>query len=137
MGERLGESAWHRVTQEQVDAFAEATGDRQWIHVDRERARAGPFGGTIAHGYLTLSLAPVLVGSVLHVEGARMTLNYGLNRVRFPAPVPVGSNVRAVVDLAAVEERDGCVQATLGVAFEVEGGAKPACVAEVIYRYYR
>ena len=135
VGEQLGTSSWHEVTQEQVELFADATGDHQWIHLDAERAQAGPFGGTIAHGFLTLSLAPMLVHEVFEVADARMGINYGLNRVRFPAPLPVGSRVRADVTCAAVEEVPGGLQATLAVTFEREGGAKPVCVAEWLVRY--
>jgi acyl dehydratase len=135
VGERLGASAWHEVTQEQVAMFADATGDHQWIHLDQERAAAGPFGGTIAHGFLTLSLGPMLVHEVFEVADASMGINYGLNRVRFPAPLPVGSRVRADVTLATVDEVPGGLQATLAVTFEREGGAKPVCVAEWLVRY--
>ncbi|MDA8343100.1 MAG: MaoC family dehydratase [Actinomycetota bacterium] len=133
----MGYSEWHRITQDQVNTFADATGDHQWIHVDPERAAAGPFGGPIAHGYLTLSLAPVLLAEVLHVEGITMGVNYGCNRVRFPAPVPVGSNLRAGATLVSVEEVGGGVQSVLDVTFEVEGAEKPSCVAQVVYRYFR
>jgi acyl dehydratase len=136
-GEHLGHSSWHVITQEQVDNFAQATGDDQWIHVDPERARTGPFGGTIVHGYLTLSLGPVLLQEVLDVAGAELVVNYGANRVRFPAPVPVGSRVRAGIELADVEEVSGGVQASLAVTFELEESPKPACVAEILFRYYR
>jgi acyl dehydratase len=136
VGQHLGYSDWHEVTQEQVNRFADATGDHQWIHVDVERAKAGPFGGPIAHGYLTLSLAPVLVGEVMRVEGFQMGVNYGCNKVRFPSPVPVGSKVRMGVQLAGVEDVPGGVQYVLGLTFEVEGKDKPACVAEVVYRAY-
>jgi acyl dehydratase len=136
VGQQLGYSDWHEVTQEQVNRFADATGDHQWIHVDVERAKAGPFGGPIAHGYLTLSLAPVLVGEVMRVEGFQMGVNYGCNKVRFPSPVPVGSKVRMGVQLAGVEDVPGGVQYVLGLTFEVEGKDKPACVAEVVYRAY-
>ena len=136
-GEHLGTSDWHAVTQEQVNLFAEATGDHQWIHVDPERAKAGPFGGTIAHGYLTMSLAPALLQEVWQVDGMRLGLNYGINKLRFPAPVPVGSKLRVDATLAKVEEvGGGGQQATLAVTFEIEGQEKPACVAEVVYRYY-
>lgn len=135
-GERLGVSRWHTVTQEQVDLFADATGDHQWIHVDPERARSGPFGTTIAHGYLTLSLGPMLLWDIVEVTGASQVVNYGAGKVRFPSPVPVGSRLRLTVDLAAVEEFDGGVEATLGLKFDVEGVDKPACVAEIIFRYY-
>ena len=135
-GASLGRTAWHRVTQEQVDRFAGATGDHQWIHVDPERARSGPFGGTIAHGYLTLSLGPALFHELLRVEGASRAINYGLNRVRFPAPVPVGSRLRLAAELGSVEEVEGGVQAAVALTFELEGLAKPCCVAEVLIRYY-
>ena len=133
-GTHLGYSAWHEITQEQVNAFADATGDHQWIHVDPERAAAGPFGTTIAHGYLTLSLLPALLGDRLRVEGVRMAVNYGLNRVRFPAPVPVGSRVRA--ELLEVTEVSGGVQVVARVTVEREGGDKPVCVAETVTRLY-
>jgi acyl dehydratase len=134
-GQHLGTSSWHEVTQEQVNLFADATGDHQWIHVDPERAAAGPFGGPIAHGYLTLALAPALLWEVLEVTDASVAVNYGLNRVRFPAPLPVGSRVRADIACAAVEEVSGGLQATLAFTFEREGGGKPVCVAEVLFRY--
>jgi len=136
-GRKLGSSSWHTVSQEQVDRFAAATGDYQWIHVDPERARRTPFRTTIAHGYLTLSLWPALLDQVLVVEGCSMVLNYGLNRVRFPSAVPVGSRVRLHVDLAEVEENaDASLQTTFGVVFELEGSEKPCCVAESLFRYY-
>ncbi|MGH3579389.1 MAG: MaoC family dehydratase [Mycobacterium sp.] len=136
VGEHLGYSDWHRVDQEQIDRFAEATGDHQWIHVDPERAKGGPFGTAIAHGYLTLSLAPVYLGEVLTVEGASMGVNYGCNKVRFPAPVPVGSNLRLGVQVAGAEEVTGGVQVALDLTFETEGSTKPSCVAQVVYRYF-
>jgi acyl dehydratase len=136
VGDHLGYSEWHEVTQEQVNLFADATGDHQWIHVDIERAKAGPFGGPIAHGYLTLSLTPALLSEILEVSGITMAVNYGLNKLRFPAPVPVGSKVRAGVQLDQVEDVSGGVQVTLITTFEVEGGAKPVCVAEILFRYY-
>jgi acyl dehydratase len=136
VGEHLGFSDWHTVTQEQVNLFADATGDHQWIHGDVERAKAGPFGAPIAHGYLTLSLTPALLAEVLEVSGVSMGINYGLNRLRFPSPVPVGSKLRAGVVLGGVEDVEGGVQVTLNVTFEIEGGTKPACVAEVLFRYY-
>jgi acyl dehydratase len=135
VGEHLGYSEWHQVTQEQVNLFADATGDHQWIHVDIERAKAGPFGGPIAHGYLTLSLAPVLLEEILHVSGIAMAINYGLNKVRFPAPVPVGAKVRAGITLAEVEDVPGGAQVTMATTFETEGGTKPVCVAEILFRY--
>jgi acyl dehydratase len=136
VGKHLGYSDWVEVTQEQVNLFADATGDHQWIHVDPERAKSGPFGGPIAHGYLTLSLAPMLLSSVLRVEGIAMGVNYGLNKLRFPAPVPVGSKLRAGATLAAVEDIAGGAQVTLDLVFEVQGQDKPACVAQAVYRYY-
>ena len=123
------------MTQEQVNQFADATGDHQWIHVDPERAAAGPFGGTIVHGYLTLSLIPVLLSGVVRVEGTLMGINYGLNRVRFPAPVRVGSRVRATGVLKRASVVPGGVQAVYEVTVPVEGGEKPACVAETVVRY--
>ena len=136
VSEHLGYSEWHEVTQEQINLFADATGDHQWIHVDIERAKAGPFGGPIAHGYLTLSLAPTLLEQILHVTGLTMAVNYGLNKLRFPAPVPVGAIVRAGVSLSSVEDVAGGVQCALAATFEVEGSDKPACVAEILFRYY-
>jgi len=137
VGEHLGYSDWHRIEQEQIDRFADATGDHQWIHVDPERAKGGPFGTTIAHGYLTLSLAPVYLGEVLAVEGTSMGVNYGCNKVRFPAPVPVGSNLRLGVEVAGAEDVTGGVQVALDLTFETEGSSKPSCVAQVVYRYFR
>jgi acyl dehydratase len=136
VGSHLGYSGWHTVSQEQVDLFAEATGDRQWIHVDPERARSGPFGTAVAHGYLTLSLLPALLEEVLEVKGARFIVNYGLNALRFPSPVPVGSRLRLGVTLASVEAFNGGQQATLNCVFEVDGSPKPSCVADVVFRYY-
>ena len=136
VGEDLGYSSWLEITQERVNQFADATGDHQWIHVDPERAKAGPFGGPIAHGYLTLSVAPLLLSDVIQVEGISMAVNYGLNKLRFPAPVPVGSKLRAGAVLANVEDVAGGVQATMSLTFEVEGAAKPSCVAEIVFRYY-
>ena len=137
-GEReLGTSSWHEITQEQINMFAEATGDHQWIHVDPERAGASPFGGTVAHGFLTLSLAVALLDQTLVVDGCSTVINYGLNRVRFPTIVPVGSEIRIHVELAGVEEqRDSSLQATYALTFEVEGADKPGCVAESLLRYY-
>ena len=135
-GQDIGESEWVTITQEDVNLFADATGDHQWIHLDQERAAAGPFGGTIAHGFLTLSLATVLVHDVFEVADASMGINYGLNKVRFPAPVPVGSRVRAKSSLVGVDDLgNGAVQATVSTTVEVEGSDKPACVAESVVRY--
>jgi acyl dehydratase len=137
VGEHLGYSDWHVVTQEQVSLFADATGDHQWIHVDPERAvRESPFGGPIAHGYLTLSLAPALLSQVVSVGGVSMGVNYGCNRVRFPAPVPVGSRLRLGAKLLELEDIAGGAQVVMGLTFEVEGKDKPSCVADAVYRYY-
>ena len=137
VGEHLGYSYWLEVTQERVNLFADATGDHQWIHVDVERAKAeSPFGGPIAHGYLTLSLAPALVPQVVQVHGFSMAVNYGAGKVRFPSPVPVGSKLRAGVELIGVEDVKGGVQVEMKLTFEVEGAAKPSCVAEALYRYF-
>ncbi|MFI8964215.1 MaoC family dehydratase [Streptomyces sp. NPDC053493] len=136
VGEQLGHSDWLEIEQKRIDQFAEATGDHQWIHVDPERAAAGPFGRTIAHGYLTLSLLPTLVPQIMRVEGMKMGLNYGTNKVRFPAPVPVGSRLRASAVLTEVTEAGGGVQVTATVTVEREGGDKPVCVAESVSRYY-
>jgi acyl dehydratase len=123
------------VTQERIDAFAAATDDPQWIHVDPERAAAGPFGATIAHGYLTLALLVPFSYELLPVEDAALTVNYGLNRVRFPSPVTSGTRVRARFRVELVEEVAGGTQVTLGATVEREGAAKPACVAELVFRY--
>jgi acyl dehydratase len=135
-GDHFGPSSWIEIPQEKIDAFAEATGDHQWIHVDPERAAAGPFGTTIGHGYLTLSLLPVASYEVLPRGDGRMSINYGLNRVRFPAPVPVGSRVRASFDVGSIEPFDGGRQVTMTATVEREGGEKPVCVAEIVFRYY-
>jgi acyl dehydratase len=129
-GEDLGFSEWHEITQEQVNAFADATGDHQWIHVDVERAQAGPFGGTIAHGYLTLSMLPVLSGEIYHIENITMAVNYGLDRLRFPSPVPVGSRIRASATLNEVRETSLGQLTTSRMRVEVEGQDKAACVAD-------
>jgi acyl dehydratase len=136
VGEQLGYSDWHTVTQDQINAFADATGDHQWIHIDLEAAAKGPFGTTIAHGFLTLSLIPMLVVQVSRVNGIRMGVNYGLNKVRFPAPVPVGSKLRAGVKILSFGEIPGGAQAVNEVTIEREGGDKPCCVAETVVRYY-
>ena len=135
-GTRLGVSEWSTVDQAQIDLFADATHDHQWIHVDPARAGDGPFGATIAHGFLTVSLLPHLVEQVYVVQGARMGVNYGFNRLRFTAPVPVGSRVRAVVDLIDVVDVAGGAQLTLGVTVEREGSPRPALVAEWLVRRY-
>jgi acyl dehydratase len=131
-GEQLGYSDWHEVTQEQVNLFADATGDHQWIHVDVAKAAAGPFGGTIAHGYLTLSMIPALGQSIYRVDGLKMGINYGVNKVRFPNPVPVGSRVRAGAELVDISEAAQGTQAVLKFTVEIENQPKPACVAEVV-----
>jgi acyl dehydratase len=136
VGDHLGYSDWHEITQDQVNRFADATLDHQWIHVDPERAKSGPFGGPIAHGYLTLSLGPHLLGQVFQVDGTKMGVNYGLNKVRFPSPVPVGAKLRLGATLAGVEDIAGGAQVSVNLNFEVEGQDKPACVAEVVFRYY-
>jgi acyl dehydratase len=136
VGQHLGYTDWMEVTQERVNLFAEATGDHQWIHVDEERAKNGPFGGTIAHGYLTLSLIPSLLPQILKIEGFGMGINYGTNKVRFPSPVPVGAKLRAGATLDEVTEVEGGVQNVLTVTFEVEGAPKPSCVAQVVLRSY-
>ena len=135
-GEVLGQTSWRLVTQDDVDAFARLTGDDQWIHVDPDRARAGPFGTTIAHGYFTLALSTIFLDEVVTIKGADVVLNYGSDRVRYPAPVPVGSRIRAAVELPAVDDIVGGVQATFRLVYEVEGQAKPGCVAHIVYRYY-
>ncbi len=136
VGTHLGYSKWLRIDQERINLFADATDDHQWIHVDPERAKSGPFGSAIAHGYLTLSLAPALLKEVLVVEGMSMGVNYGCNKVRFPAPVPVGSNLRLGAAVAEVEDVSGGVQVVLDLTLETEGAAKPSCVAQVVYRYF-
>ena len=135
IGTEFPPSAWHEVTQDQINRFADATGDHQWIHVDVERAKTGPFGAPIAHGYLTLSLVPVLFGSVVRVEGVKFGLNYGLNRVRFPSPLKAGTRVRARVVLKDTSEIAGGQQVVFEITVEAEGSEKPACVAEIVVRY--
>ncbi|MFF3764251.1 MaoC family dehydratase [Streptomyces sp. NPDC001922] len=136
VGEQLGTSDWLEVDQKRIDLFADATGDHQWIHVDPEKAAAGPFGTTIAHGYLTLSLLPALVPQLMRVDGVRMGINYGANKVRFPSPVPVGSRLRATGKISEVAEVTDGVQLTTVVTVEREGGDKPVCVAETVSRFY-
>jgi acyl dehydratase len=136
VGAVLGPSEWITVDQAQIDAFADATGDHQWIHVDPQRAASGPFGITIAHGFLTLSLMPVLFESLYKVQGVRMGVNYGLNRVRFPAPVLVDSRLRASAEIAEVSDIQGGAQLVLRATIEREGGEKPVCVAEFVVRIY-
>lgn len=135
-GESLGQSDWVTITQHDVDLFADATGDHQWIHVDPDRAAQGPFGGTIAHGFMTLSLLPRLQHDIYTVNGIKLAINYGLNKVRFPAPVPVGARVRARSSLVGAEDLGtGAVQATVSTTIDIDGSEKPACVAESVVRY--
>ncbi|MEV0614444.1 MaoC family dehydratase [Nonomuraea sp. NPDC050404] len=136
-GRDLGHSSWLEITQDRVDAFADATNDHQWIHVDPDRAKNGPFGGTIAHGYLTLSLVIPLFGELLDVRGVSMSINYGLDRVRFPSPVKVGARIRLAGTVAEVRDvPDNGVQMAMDFTVEIDGGTKPACAARAIYRHY-
>jgi len=136
-GKELGVSEWHEVTQESINLFAEATCDDQWIHLDEERCKKeSPWGQTIAHGYYTISLAPYLLGQIMTVEGVQMGINYGINKLRFPSAVKVGSRVRARASLVDVSDVGNGVQGNIQVTFEIENEDKPACVAEVIYRYF-
>ncbi|GHH19061.1 MaoC family dehydratase [Streptomyces rubradiris] len=136
-GTDLGRTDWREITQDRVNTFADATDDHQWIHTDPERAKAGPFGGPIAHGYLTLSLIIPLFNELLDIDGVSMSVNYGLEKVRFPSPVPVGARIRlhGVVDSVEDVKGDG-VQMRLTFTVEAEGNAKPACVAQAVYRHY-
>ncbi len=136
VGQHLGYSDYVEITQDQVNAFADATGDHQWIHVDVERAKAGPFGGPIAHGYLTLSLGPMLAPQIYQVDGFTMGVNYGADKIRFPAPVPVGSKLRLGATLVDLTEIAGGIQMKMEFSFEVDGAPKPSCVAEVLFRLY-
>jgi acyl dehydratase len=136
-GQEIGVSDWHEVKQEDVNLFADATLDHQWIHIDVDRAKAeSPYGTTIAHGYFTLSLIPHFTSQIWRVRGVKMGVNYGLNKLRFPAPVPVGSKIRARVRLDEVSPVEGGVQVQSTITIEVEGGEKPACVAQTLSRYY-
>lgn len=137
VGEELGETDWLEIDQTRVNLFADATGDHQWIHVDVEKAKRGPFGGPIAHGYLTAALANYFLPQLLDVQGTSMGVNYGCDKIRFPAPVPVGSKVRGTAVLTSVEEtKDGGIQAKITVKIEIEGQERPACVIETISRFY-
>ncbi len=136
VGTRLGSSSWVTVDQARIDAFADATGDHQWIHVDPQRAVSGPFGGTVAHGYLTLSLLIPLWTEILTVHSVHTKVNYGLGKVRFPAPVPAGSRVRATATLTALDDIAGGAQLTIDAVIERDGGDKPVCVAQPIFRFY-
>jgi acyl dehydratase len=136
VGTSLGYSQWLEVDQDRINMFADATDDHQWIHVDPDKAKAGPFGTTVAHGFLTLSLVPALIEGKFRVDGVRMGVNYGLNKVRFPAPLPVASRVRGLIELLAVDEVTGGAQITYQVTIEREGGDRPVCVAECLARIY-
>lgn len=136
VGQRLGESDWISIEQERIDQFADATGDHQWIHVDPERAKDGPFGATIAHGYLTLALVNMFLPEIVRVDNAKMGVNYGCDRVRFPAAVKVGSRVRGVGELLKAEPLEGGVQMTVRVTVEIENSDRPGCVVDTISRFY-
>jgi acyl dehydratase len=137
VGNEVAVSNWVEISQQRIDLFADATGDHQWIHTDTERAQSeSPYGGTVAHGFLTLSLLPALLVNALHMVDMKMGLNYGLNKVRFPAPVPVGSRVRARLTIQSIEDIAGGAQIVWGVVIEREGGDKPVCVAEFVMRRY-
>ena len=137
VGEHLGYSDWVEIDQDRVNTFADATGDHQWIHVDPERAaKESPFGGPIAHGYLTMSLGPMLFPQIMSVSGIKMGVNYGCAKVRFPSPVPVGSKLRLGAELASVDDIPGGAQVTMVFTFQVEAAPTPSCVSEVIFRYY-
>lgn len=137
VGSALGASPWIEIDQERIDRFAKATGDFQWIHVDPVRAKDGPFGRTVAHGYLTFSLINMVLPDLIRAEGMTMGINYGADRLRFPAPVPVGSRIRAVGELVKADLLDGnAVQTTVRITMEIEGQAKPGCVADIIGRFY-
>lgn len=132
VGQQLGTSEWVEIDQQRINLFADATGDHQWIHIDEEKAKSGPFGATIAHGFLTLSLLPMLGAQVVDVQGMKMKINYGLNKVRFPKPVPAGSKVRDVVSLKEVVRKDSGVQVVMNHTIEIEGSDRPACIAEAV-----
>jgi acyl dehydratase len=136
VGQNLGASDWLEIDQQRINLFAEATGDHQWIHVDPERAKTGPFGKCIAHGYLTLSLVNLFLPQIIDVQGISMGVNVGCERIRFPSPVPVGSKVRGVGELLSAEEMKGGVQSVVRVTIEIEGGDRPACVVDTISRYF-
>ncbi|MFM0319518.1 MaoC family dehydratase [Paraburkholderia nemoris] len=136
VGERLGESAWMHVDQARIALFADATLDHQWVHVDAERAQQGPFGGCIAHGFLTLSLVNFFLPQIVRIDGARLGVNYGCDKIRFPAPVRAGARIRGVGQLLRAEAIEGGVQAWIRVTVEIDGESKPGCVADTISRYY-
>jgi acyl dehydratase len=133
-GQDLGRTSWRVIGQDMVDAFADVTGDHEWVHVDPVRAAAGPYGGTVAHGLLTLSLLPILIGELLEMTGVRVRVNYGLNRVRFPAPLPVGSAVRGHLVIDEATEVQDAIQLLVTMTVELEAGGKPACVAQLVTR---
>ncbi len=135
VGQRLGTTEWMKVTQQQVDQFAEATGDRQWLHIDPDRAAKGPFRGTIVHGYLTLSLAPAVISQVLEIRDLTAALNYGLNKVRFPSPIRVGAQIRAAVTVMSAQQKSSGVESVFTLTYEIDGEDRPACVADVIVLY--
>lgn len=136
VGKHLGYSDWLEISQDRIDRFADATGDHQWIHVDPERAKQGPFGATIAHGYLTQSLVNHFLPQIIEVRGISMGINYGADRLRFPAPVPVNSRIRGGAELLEVQEVKGTIQAKIRVTVEIQGSERPACVIDTISRYY-
>jgi acyl dehydratase len=136
VGQNLGASDWLEIDQQRINLFAEATGDHQWIHVDPERAKTGPFGKCIAHGYLTLSLVNLFLPQIIDVQGISMGVNVGCERIRFPSPVPVGSKVRGVGELLSAEEMKGGIQSVVRVTIEIEGSDRPACVVDTISRYF-
>lgn len=135
VGQTLGTTDWQEITRDQVNQFADATGDHQWIHTDPQRAAAGPYGGNIAHGYLTLSLAPLFIADALTVENVSAALNYGLNKVRFAAPVPVGSKLRATVELAAAHQKPAGIEAVFRLTYQVDGADRPASIADAVVLY--
>ncbi|MFC9833816.1 MaoC family dehydratase [Rhodococcus sp. NPDC127530] len=135
VGQTIGTTGTLKIAQDQVNLFADATGDHQWIHTDPERAARGPFGGTIAHGYLTLSLAPSILAELLTVDGVHAVLNYGLNKVRFPAPVPVGSALRVTMSTISAEQKPAGIEAIFRLTYEIDGGTRPVCIADVVVLY--
>lgn len=134
-GKTVGTTEWYPITQDRVNRFADATDDHQWIHTDPDRAAAGPFGGTIAHGYLTLSLAPKILAEVLEVDNVTAALNYGLNKVRFPSPVPVDGRMRATVTVTSAQQKPAGIEVVFGMTYETEGTTRPACIADVVVLY--
>jgi acyl dehydratase len=135
VGQRIGTTDWMKITQQQIDLFADATGDHQWIHTEPARAAKGPFRGTIAHGYLTLSLAPVVISQVLQIRELTAALMYGINKVRFPAPLKVGSQIRAAVTVMSAQQKTSGVESVFSLTYEIDGEERPACVADVIVLY--